>query len=313
MLPPIINSLAPIFLVIGLGWILRCKGFLSREAIEALARLAYWVGIPGLLFCKVVRSNLVPAQVSDLFLVTVGSTVAGMILSYLLALSLEVPKAAMGTFVQAAFRGNLAFVGLPVIFYAFSGSEQSAAASAEAAALWVFGPMVALYNVAAVLVLLISRHGVNTRALRSLFGELITNPLLLACLAGILYSASGWPLPAWLGRSLEVVGQMALPLALLCIGGSLRRIDPGDGWRWLVAAAAAKVILMPLLGYAIAWLVGLNADSTRIALILLACPTAAASYVLVHQLGGDETLASGAIVLSTPLAALSLACVLVVA
>lgn len=310
MFPLIIDSLAPIFLVIGLGWVLRQKKFLSHEALDSLARLAYWVAIPCLLFSKIIHSSPVsPAQISSLFFVTLGTTVSGMILSYLLAVSLKLPKSAIGTFVQAAFRGNLAFVGLPVIFYTFSGSDGSTA-TAGTAAILIFGPLVVFYNISAVVILLMSRHGISTQSIRPLLKEIASNPLFLSCLLGVLYAMTNLPLPTVAERTLDTLGQMALPLALICLGGSLRYIDLRDGWIPQIAAASAKVIMMPLLGYAIAWLVELNGDNTKIALILLACPTAAASYVLVHQLGGDEALASGAIVLSTPLAALALALVL---
>jgi predicted permease len=307
----ILNSLAPVFLVITLGWLLRRSDFLSSEALEYLTRLTYWIGIPCLLFVKIATATLVLNQVGDLFLVTLSSTGIGIALSYGLATILGLPKTAIGTFVQAAFRGNLAFVGLPVIIYAFSSSATDAMA-AEASTVLIFGPMVVVYNVVAVLVLLFSRHGINVQALPPLLRELASNPLFLSCLTGVSYSALRWPLPIFFERSLTAIGQMALPLALICIGGSLRGIDLRDSWAWSASAAVTKVMLMPLIGYVIAWLAGLSADSTRIALILLACPTATASYVLVQQLGGDQALASGAIVFSTLLAALSLAMVLAV-
>ena len=70
-------------------------------------------------------------------------------------------------------------------------------------------------------------------------------------------------------------------------------------------------MILTIANFLACWL-GLSPDSTRIALILLACPTATASYVLVRQLGGDESLASGSILLSTLLAAPSLATILAV-
>jgi hypothetical protein len=81
---------------------------------------------------------------------------------------------------------------------------------------------------------------------------------------------------------------------------------------WSLAAVVAKLFLLPLLGYAVAQMFGLSVQGTRIALILLACPTASVSYILVSQLGGDKPLASGAILISTLLAVLPLAVILAV-
>ena len=304
----IVNSLAPVFLVIALGWVLRRKHFISPTAVQDMARLTYWVGLPCLLFYKITVTEPALGEAGSVLLVTAGATAVGILLSYSLARWLGVPGASMGTFVQAGFRGNLAFVGLPVIIYAFSESGHSAAA--EVTALLVFGPMVVFYNVAAVLVLLFSRAGINSSLLGKIGKELLINPLFIACLAGVLCSLLQLPLPLLVERSLAAIGQMALPLALLCLGGSLVAIQMGGGLVWSANAAMIKLAIMPLLGYGIACWINLSPEGTRIALILLACPTATVSYILVNQIGGDAALAAGAILLSTLLATLPLALVL---
>ncbi len=63
-----------------------------------------------------------------------------------------------------------------------------------------------------------------------------------------------------------------------------------------------KVGAVPALGLGLAWWLGLSPEHTRIVGILLACPTASASYLLASQLGGDDGLASSIVVLSTLLA-----------
>ncbi|MFO1430504.1 MAG: AEC family transporter [Candidatus Competibacteraceae bacterium] len=305
----IVNSLAPVFLVMALGWMLRSRQFLSTTALQEMARLTYWVALPCLLFVEIAAANPLFGEAGRVFFVMATATGLGMALGYGLARWLAVPRAAIGTFLQAAFRGNLAFVGLPVIIYAFSTAGQNAAV-AKATAVVVMGPMVALYNVAAVLALLLSRSRLSRQALNQAFKELKLNPLLLACLAGVVYAALNWQLPALVARTLTAIGQMSLPLALLCIGGSLVSMRVRGKLSWSLAAVVSKLFLLPLLGYAVAYLFGLSVQGTRIALILLACPTASVSYILVSQLGGDKPLASGAILISTLLAVLPLAVIL---
>ena len=309
MLLAIANALTPVFLLIALGWAFCHWAFLSPSGLQEIARLTYWVGLPCLLFSKIAGTPLTLAPAGDLVVVTAGATVAGIGFSYLAAMAIGIPWTSTGTFVQAAFRGNLAFVGLPVIVYAFAKTGDNASL-AQTNALLVFGPMVALYNVAAVLVLLLSRDPSNRQAVRRMLKELLLNPLLLACLTGALYSASQWPQPPLLARSFTALGQMALPLALLCLGGSLAVLPGKSHLGWPVGAAVIKTALIPLLGFLFARGLGLDAASIRIALLLLACPTAAASYVLVNQLGGDDSLAASAILFSTVLAAPSLALII---
>jgi hypothetical protein len=307
----IVNSIAPVFLVIVLGILLYRHRFLSAAAVRDMARLTYWVGIPCLLFVEIAGSRPVLGDAGRLFLVVAGATGIGMLLGVGLARPFGLPRASTGTFLQAMFRGNLAFVGLPVILYAFSASGRDAEA-AEAAALVAMGPMIVLYNVAAVLALLLSRRRIDRHTFTVLIRELATNPLLIACGIGVVCALAGWTLPLLVKRTLAAVGQLALPLALLGLGGSLAAMRLQGSLGWAATAAAGKLLLLPLLGYTLAWLFDLNPESRRIALILLACPTATVSYILVDQLGGDLALASGAILLSTVFAALPLAVILAV-
>src|SRR5690606_20272906 len=141
---------------------------------------------------------------------------------------------------------------------------------------------------------------------------LLTNPILISCLAGLLVSLSGWSLPSLFQRTLTAVGQMALPLALICIGGTLHATRLRGSLRFALIGSLMKVVLVPAIGWLLAWWVGLSAEHARIMLLLLACPTASVSYVLVRQLHGDEALASSIIVLSNLFAVPAMAVVLAI-
>lgn len=287
------------------------SGFLSSQALVDVNRLAYWVALPALLVHRISQASPDVAAVTGLLLVGGGATVLAILAALLVAALMNLPPDARGTFAQGVFRGNLTFIGLPIILYAFSGPGMSSA-SAEASALLAFGPMVVIYNVLAVLVLLLPGGEDSRSALRTASWGLVTNPILIACVLGLAISLSGLALPTLVDRSLDVAGQMALPLALLCIGGTLYTSRIRGRLTWVIAGAAMKVAVVPAIGLALALWVGLSAEHTRIALILLACPTATASYILVKQLRGDEALASGIIVVSNLLAVPAMVAVLAV-
>jgi predicted permease len=208
---------------------------------------------------------------------------------------------------QGVFRGNLAFIGLPVVLYAFAGSG-----SAEDSALLAFGPMVVLYNFLAVIVLLFAGGVAKRGIMRTVGYGLLTNPILIACFAGLLFSLADAALPSLVQRTLAAIGQMALPLALICIGGTLHTTRLRGSLKHAFIGSLMKGLLVPAVGLLLAWGVGLSAEHTRIALLLLACPTASVSYVLVRQLQGDEALASSMIVISNVLAVPAMAAVLAI-
>ncbi len=307
----ILDILAPIFLVIALGWLLTRSGFLSSQALVQVNRLAYWVALPALLVHRIAQASPDVDAVAGLLLVGGGATVLAILVALVVAALMGMPPQSRGTFAQGVYRGNLTFIGLPIILYAFAGPDMSSA-SAEASALLAFGPMVVLYNVLAVLVLLLPGGTGHGNALRDAVRGLLTNPILIACLIGLMMSLSGLSFPTLADRSLEVVGQMALPLALLCIGGTLHTSRIRGRLAWVITGAVMKVSVVPAIGFLLALWLGLSAEHTRIALILLACPTATASYILVKQLQGDEALASGIVVVSNLLAVPAMVVVLAV-
>jgi len=303
----IFNTLAPVFLLIALGAVLRRRHFADDGLLREFNRLAYWVGLPCLLFVKIATAGQIGPQAGTLFLVLVIATAGLIVLGLLAGWALGLRRERLGSFVQVAFRGNLAFIGLPVIFFAFAApAGRDAGQDAQTLAALGMGPLIVVYNAVAVISLLAGRHTLRWSAVRHMGFQMVTNPLLLACVAGSGWSLLGWPVPLAAERTLHLTGQLALPLALIGIGGRLVMTGLKGQTLPCLAGAIVKVGVAPVLGLALCRLFGADDQVTAIALILLACPTAVASYVLADQLRGDVELTAGSIVLSTLLSALSL-------
>ncbi|NIR50323.1 AEC family transporter [candidate division KSB1 bacterium] len=302
----IFNSLAPIFLILATGAILTKTQFLSSDHLKGLNGLTYWVGLPCLLFYKIASATYTGSQVQQIFLVVVTGMAGTLILSFVLAQMLKMPITSIGTFMQASFRGNLAFVGLPVVIYTFSSLYGMNASQLETLGILVIAPMVPIYNIVSVIVLLASRRELKLHSAKLFILPVVTNPLVIASVAGVLFSLTGWALPTSIYRTMEAVGQMSLPLALISIGGTLGMVKIRGSLGLAFLASILKVAVAPIVGFYAAKTMGLGGHETRIALIYLACPTAASSFVLSDQIGGDNALAASAVVVSTGLAMISL-------
>src|SRR5258708_7543283 len=236
------------------------------------------------------------------FFITTGLVIA---LAYLTARFLHLPTESIGTFVQGAFRGNLAYAGLPILFALHDSSP--AAISARTASLLATGPMMIIYNLVSVTALVASQHKLGSAMFKSALREIVINPLILAIVAGGLWNWAGWTLPVWANQTLEPLGAMASPLALLCIGAGLVAIPLAGAWRAIASAAALKALICPLLGLFVGHLLGFGAAELRALVVMLATPTAAASYTMTVKLGGDAAIASGTIALSVLMSVISLA------
>ncbi|MFQ5649627.1 MAG: AEC family transporter [bacterium] len=301
----VFNAIAPVFVIIALGAALQRFNFLSEEQVNGLGRLVYWVGLPSLLFYKIATATYTGGAAGKIFLLVVLSMLAGIVISYLLVWLLHLPSQSVGAFVQAAFRGNLAFIGLPVVVYASSGPFVTEP-NVETLAVLVLAPIVPVYNIFSVLVLLVGRKRLQMRTLKRLALQIVTNPLVLGSAAGLVVSLTALQLPPSLERTTHAIGQMSLPLALLTIGGSLTTVQLRGSLKYGLIAALIKVAVTPLIGFLLLRASGLGPLESKLALIYLACPTAASSYVLAEQLEGDRATAASAVVISTLLATISL-------
>lgn len=305
----ILNVLAPVFLIIALGaWMQRTQ-FVSASFLREANRVTYWLGLPALLFSQLVSSLRQAAGTERLLGAMLLVTVAAGLAAYVVAALLRVPAAARGTFAQGAFRGNLAFVGLPIIF-SLPDTPVAAGLGLHAAAVIVVAPIMVLYNVAGIVVLIVSRHAFGWSMVKPVLRQLAVTPPLLATLAGIGFAAAGWTLPVMLDQTFTALGEMALPLGLLGVGGSLVNGGLQGAWREPLASALVKTAGGALLGWLAARGLGLGPAETRLVAILGAAPTAIISYTLAVELKGDERLAASTIAWSVPCSLVTLVVIL---
>jgi len=302
----IIDSLAPVVLLIGLGVFLVRISFVKREMLKGMNDLAYWIGLPTFIFYSLATVPLKTAALGPMLAVFLTGTAAALGGGFIAVRLLKQPIASRGTFLQATFRGNLAFIGLPIVVFTASGLPDADPQTMQELAVLTLAPMMVIYNVVAVLLLYGSQTGFSGELVAKTLRQVATNPLILASVAGIAVALAGWTFPNFLDRTLEALGRLALPLALLSIGGSLVTVPVRGSLAAAGTASLLKVGVAPLIGIGAGIALGAPSEVLLVAAIYLSCPTAAASYVLARQLGGDEALAASTIVISTLLSLISL-------
>jgi predicted permease len=293
----VLNIVLPVFLVIGLGYGLRRAGFLDGKTSAAMSRLVFYVAAPALLARATASESLDETFNPPVLAVAVAATVLVGIVAY--ALCFRCVGARRGVAAQGAFRSNMVFVGLPIVIYAYG--EESVHAVAV-----LISFMVIFYNFQSAVLLILPRQGTAERlptVLARTAVSVLKNPLIIACVGGILFSLTGLDLPVVLDRSLALVGLTASPLALLVVGAGidLRRLRAD--LRTATLVALTKTVLYPGLVYGGLRAVGLEGTELRLPVMIMAAPTAVVSYIMARELDGDEDLA-GAIVIGSTLVSL---------
>jgi predicted permease len=304
----ILNVLAPVFLMIAIGSGLQLSKFVSPDFLKEANRVTYWLGLPALLFSELAGSFHEIGGARVMLGAILAATALTVLIGYAVVALLRVPGAVAGTFVQGGFRGNLAFVGLPII-YSLPDTPLAWGVSTRTAAILIVAPMMVIYNVAGVVVLLLSQHQLGWRMLLPFAKQLATTPPLLATVAGIVFAVAGWHLPPAVDKTFTSLGEMALPLGLLGVGGSLVTVKLSGNWHLPLSAALVKTLVSPALGWAVGRALGLDGLELKLVMIFMACPTAIVSYTMAVEMKGDGALASGTIVLSVLTSLVSLAVV----
>jgi len=293
----IVNIVLPVFFIIGIGYSLGAVGFVSAQANSFLSRIVFYVAAPALLFRSAQQSSLSQSIGPRGLLVVAGVSVALAFGVYFL--SGAAGPARRGVLAQGASRSNMVFVGLPVVVNAFGEDALGPAAV-------LIGFMVVVYNLLAVLLLTMPHNG-RGQSLGAVWGrtclEVVKNPLIVASGSGIVFSALGIGLPISIDRSFEMVGRIAMPLALLSVGAGLDFGRLRNGLGLSAAMCAIKLIVYPGLICASLALCGITGVELKSTVLIIAAPTAVVSCIMAREMKGDEQLAA-AIVIGTTVASL---------
>ncbi len=298
----ILQAVLPVFLVIVIGAAARRFRFIEESFIDTANRLVYYLLLPALLFYKIGASNFREAFNAPLVIGGYAATLTTFLIATLLSRKMAITPAERGSFVQATVRGNLAYMGLPIVFSAVGDIGLTKAGI-------LLGFMVPLINSLAVVALVTPHDNGKQRGrenARRVASQLATNPIILSCFLGILWSLFRIPLPPMADRTLSILSSATLPLALLCLGGAFSFERARSGFRLAALATGMKVILLTALAVAVYRWLGLSGDDLHVGVIMMGCPAAVVTYVMASQLKGDADLASTTIVLSTAVSAVTI-------
>ncbi len=300
----VLDSLFPVFLLLALGNRLKHHGLTTDQFLATSDRLIYYIFFPAMLFWKIGGA---PTSGIDWRFVLAGvcAVVILFSVSLLYIHTFRVGEYQAGTFSQSCYRFNT-YIGMAVIITAVG---ESGVAQFGILVGFVI-PLINVFSVSTLIWFSGRRCGLGER-LRTTGRSILTNPLILACLAGILYARIVNRFPAFLDNTLRLTSLAALPMALISIGGALTFANLKGYLRLSLSAAAIKLVIFPVVGYLLMRAFDVTGIPFRVGMIFFCLPTSTALYVLSSQLNSDTELASAAIVLSTVLSFFSLSAALV--
>lgn len=292
-----LNAVAPLFLVMLLGFVLKQRGFIDDAFVDTGTKVCFNVALPCLLFLNIAQSDLTEAFDAPLTILCVCGTLGAVVLLRLITPCFVKDVHAYSAFIQTSFRSNYVLLGLPFINNLVGQTGLTKAST-------VLAFMIPTFNVLAVLVLAENQGAGQGRQM--LFKRIVTNPLIIAAVLGIIASLASFGLPLLLLRPLAYISDMAMPLALFTIGGSIHFQGEREKLRLALSSALFKLVLLPLATVIIALSLRFDPVQLSVVLALFAGPPAVSCFPMAFQMGADYNLTSLSIVLSTALAALTM-------
>jgi malonate transporter len=287
-------ALAPVFLLIVAGQVMRRREWVSDAFWRPAEAMTFYVFFPALLVAKIARADLAGLQITPMLAaLAVGVLVVALVVVLSRPL-LAVGDAGFTSVFQGSFRPN-SYVGVAAALALFG--EDGLALMIVAIAVVV--PLVNLLSV----VLMVRLLGAGGNGDRPSWGRtglsVVSNPLIAACLVGLALNGSGIELPPVILPLLNILGAAALPIGLLAVGAGLDSGAARQAGRLVALTTGLKLILLPLATYAAATAFGVNGLAMAICIMYATLPGSSTSYVMARQMGGDATLLAGIITVTT--------------
>lgn len=281
--------LLAMLVVLAIGRGARAVGVFPPSRRERVNAFAYYVALPALVFASTYDQpigEVLTARLLGGIAVVIGTTAA---LSWLVHRT--VPTAATRSVATSqSYHSNLGYLGLPVVAMTF-GSVTTARASI------VLG-IGSLLQLLLTVTVLSTMNGSDVPLRRELAG-VATNPIILTVALGLSASAIGLSLPSAPAAGIDLLGDAALPLALLVVGGALTLEASSIDYGTVGVVVATKLLVMPAIALLVFVLAGAEVETVRAGVVMFAMPTAVSTFVFASELGGDRDLASVNVVATT--------------
>lgn len=301
----IIDAVLPVFAIIGVGWLAGLRWGVDATTAAVMNRFVFVFALPPLIF-----RLLATAPFESFSWSLLGAYFLGQLAVWLVAFAAMawIWKRPLGDRVLGAASAGLpnhVFLALPIVIW-LMGEDSSLPVL-----MIITLDSLVIYSITLVFLEIDAHAGPNRHPLRAVFDSYRRSPQLLAILLGLIWGLADWPLPAAVETGARFLGAAAAPTALFVLGSHLSRARIKGNRTMLSVLMGLKMIVHPLLVWAIATrLFGLSGDALWIVVLVAAAPVGATSFVLGQHYGRFKDEGSAAVAISTALSIFTMSAVI---
>ncbi len=315
------HAIAPIILLLLLGFFIGKKGYLDRHTIKQLNVFSFRFTMCALMFRNVYEQSTIHSIDLNITILVITSLLLITLAGVILAFCITRQRNRYGVIIQASFRSNYAVVGMVLAGNLCGSDGVTAAVGLQASGIFY-------YNIAAVLCLTPFSDRAEKRIdVRGMVLSLVTNPMLIGILGGLccLIAREFIPRDAagelvfslsrdldFIYSCIESLANMTTPLVLLTLGAQWD-FSYMEDMRWeLTACILMRLIVAPAIGFLSAFLlqhldiITLTPALTSALLGFWGAPMAVAGAIMAEEMGCDGVLARQCAVWTSALSIFSL-------
>ena len=272
----VLQTVAPVFILAGIGVVWVKVGWEYR--VEFVTRLTMTLSVPALIFVALVKTEIDPQILRDTVIATVAAYIG---VGLLMLLLVKIAKLDVRTFVAPLTFGNTGNLGLPLALFAF-GTAGFDFAVIIFAIMAIFSFTIGVW--------VVSGGGSLLRAIKE--------PMVGATILGGLFMFYDWGVPVWTMNTLELIGQIAIPVMLITLGVAVARLKSGSYGRaiWL---SAVKYVICAGTAWGVGILFALPPIALAVLVIQVSTPVAVTSYMLAEKYEADADQVAGLVMVST--------------
>lgn len=292
-----LNVVAPLFLLMLLGFGMRRLSWLGAQTVAQMNRITFRVFLPTMLFINISTCDLQQDFHLPTILAAVGMSLFSALLAAFIAFLLEKDPARRASMAQGMFRNNYILFGIPIMTAVYGPSS-----TGYISMLLAF--IIPLNNVLAVIEMQVIAG--KSRSAGAVVKGVVTNPFVIAAVLGFVFLLCGIELPAAVSKAVNNVGSIANPLSLILLGASLEFGGIKGYARDILVGCGVKLILLPLLFVTILAACGVRGERLLVLFIASATPAAVSTQIMAREMGGDGNLAGHLVVFGTAFSVLTL-------
>jgi predicted permease len=284
----LISVVLPIFLVAGAGALAQIR---LRLNVHTISRATFYLFAPALVFDGLVSSKVSAGAFGQIVATVIVITGILWAIGAGVSRVLRLEGPTQAAFLAAVVLMNAGNYGLPVNLFAF-GAPGLARAS-------VYFTISAMLNASLGVYLTARGHASTRAALRQVLGV----PIAYAAILGLIVTLANITIPEPLLKAIHLLGQASVPSMLLVLGIKLIETIVSKRNSFNLAAlgsvAVLRLVLSPVLGWAVALALGLHGLDRNVVVVQSAMPTAVTTTILATEFESDPPFAAMAVLVTT--------------